>query len=297
MLSAWLAGCGAFLPPPDMAASVGTVNDGSLRRGQSFPRTALGVERARPEDPTAFGTPGLVGAVTRAGAVVATAFAGTAPLRVGDASWPGGGAHPRHRSHRAGRDVDVLFYARDGAGNSVRGTGFVAFDRFGVGQHRHAVSSPETAGDAGAGVIPAGPLFFDDARNWAFVRALLTDPSVDLQWVFCSDGIKARLLRYAAIMEPDAEVLFRAAWVLHQPTNGRPHDDHFHVRVACAPEEAAAGCLDVEPLWPWFERARKFDAPGYAVSDAVLVDALLEGALSEDAPRSGVPAGAAGSAP
>ena len=38
------------------------------------------------------------------------AFPGARPLRIGDLSSPMGGRHSRHRSHRSGRDVDILYY-------------------------------------------------------------------------------------------------------------------------------------------------------------------------------------------
>ena len=40
----------------------------------------------------------------------------------------------------------------------------------------------------------------------------------------------------------DPRVLVRAAYVLHQPSSGNPHRDHFHVRIRCTAQERAAGC-------------------------------------------------------
>jgi penicillin-insensitive murein endopeptidase len=40
-----------------------------------------------------------------------------------------------------------------------------------------------------------------------------------------------------------AWLLERAESVLHQPTDSRPHDDHFHLRIRCTPEERSAGCV------------------------------------------------------
>lgn len=276
--SALGGGCAAFVPASGVPTSLGTVNDGALREASSFPRTAVGLERARPEDPTAFGTPNLVAAVLRAAEAVNRGFAGSAPLRLGDASSPSGGAHPRHRSHRAGRDLDVLFFSVDGTGAPIRGSGFIAFDRFGVGIHRGPAPTANVAesADADAGAEPPGPVFFDDARNWHFVRELLRDPDIDLQWIFCSDGIKARLLRYAATHEPDSELVFRAAWVLHQPSNGRAHDDHFHIRVTCARDDLARGCVDTEPFWSWLPDMGKGPEGEFAVTDALLYAAVAE---------------------
>jgi penicillin-insensitive murein DD-endopeptidase len=34
-----------------------------------------------------------------------------------------------------------------------------------------------------------------------------------------------------------------------------PHDDHLHVRWFCSAEDAAAGCQEQAPLYPWFSAA------------------------------------------
>ncbi|MGB0680757.1 MAG: penicillin-insensitive murein endopeptidase, partial [Polyangiales bacterium] len=208
----------------------------------------------------------LVDALMRAAAAVQKRFGPDTVLKVGDVSAPQGGLHPRHGSHRSGRDVDLIFYARDGAGRPVRGSGWLAYDRFGVAVDRRA---------------PGQVFFFDEARNWALVRALLADPHIEVQWIFCSAGIKALLLRHAMVHEPDAAVLARAAWVLHQPGRGNPHRDHFHVRIACPPRDRAQGCEDGPPLWPWLRRAQGRDgAPVAELSEAGLVRALLRPASS-----------------
>jgi penicillin-insensitive murein endopeptidase len=199
---------------------------------------------------------------------VAAAFPGGAPLRIGDLSSAAGGRLTRHRSHRTGRDADLVAYATDAHGRSVSGIGSLRFDRFGI-----ARPAPETE-------IPTGSppvFFFDEARNWSLVRTLLLDEQADVQWIFCSNGLKARLLRYAIRHETEPEALVRAAWVLHQPSAGRRHDDHFHVRMACTPEERASGCWDDGPIWLW-QRDRLEKAPfpaGHDRSDGALVRALL----------------------
>jgi len=163
--------------------------------------------------------------------------------------------------------VDLIFYITDEAGQSVRGRGWLGFDRFGVARE---TSTP--------GGEPTNALFFfDDARNWHFVRTLLLDPQADVQWIFCSRGIKARLLAYAIAHERDPRALFRASWVLHQPSRGHPHHDHFHVRIACEPAERLGGCRDREPIWPWMRRRGEKEAfvEGTPLTDEALVEALL----------------------
>ena len=73
-------------------------------------------------------------------------FPGTATLALGDISGRNGGHSPPHISHQSGRDVDIAYFYNDGAGWYARGTA----------------------------------KNLDLARNWAFVRALITETDVDL---------------------------------------------------------------------------------------------------------------------
>ena len=236
-----------------------------LRNGVALPDTGEGFVRARPGEATRYGTPRLVAALTRAFAGVAQRFPGGAPMRVGDLSSPLGGRHHRHGSHRSGLDADVIFSVTDPAGRSVRGRGWLAFNRFGA--------AVERLPDAPAG----GLYFFDDARNWHFARTLLLDEEAGVQWLFVSWGVKARLLDYAARHEPDPRVVERAAYVMHQPADASPHDDHFHVRIVCSPEELAAGCVNRGPMWHWLRHLEKPAVePGEPLTDERLIRELME---------------------
>ncbi len=263
---------GCLLPPlaPEASGSLGTPSQGVLLKGASLPDQGEGFVRARPDDPTRWATPRLVHALERAAAVVAQDFVLTAPVRVGDLSSVSGGMHPRHGSHRSGRDVDVIFYLTDAQGRSVHGRGWLAFSRFGLVKERRGSRRASGSGDW---------FFFDDARNWHLVRTLLLDPTIEVQWIFCSYGLKQRLLNYAILHEPNKEVIFRATWVLHRPSRARAHDDHFHVRIMCSAEERVLGCVDQAPLWPWLRR--KPDTLNWraepVLGDKELVDELMQG--------------------
>jgi penicillin-insensitive murein endopeptidase len=236
-----------------------------LLEGVSLPDSGAGYIRAKPGEDTRWSAPLLRNVLERAAAAVAQGSPAGAPLVIGDLSARHGGPHARHGSHQSGRDADVLFYIVDERGQSVRGSGFFAFDERG-----------ESALPAGA-ALPAGrtTASFDTARNWAFVRALLLDDEVPTQWIFCADGIKARLLAYAAVHEPDARVLVRAAYILHQPSRGNPHRDHFHIRIACSARERALGCLDDGPVWPWIRLDHEKPERTGSDDDTTLVHELL----------------------
>lgn len=219
--------------------SVGLPSSGWLAGGVSLPDRGEGFVRGRPGEETRFGTARLVDALARAAAAVSSSFPGSAPLRIGDLSSPGGGEHGRHASHRTGRDADLVFFLTDLTGRSIDGQA-AAFDRHGIAR------------------TESGELVrFDVARNWELVRTLLLDTEARVQWIFCSYGVKSMLLRYAAEHETNPDALVRASVVLHQPSRGRPHDDHFHVRILCGPDDVASGCRDQGPRWTWL---RSIDA-------------------------------------
>ena len=254
--------CG-LAPAARDAASYGYANAGVLLHGVPLPETGTGFFRAKSGEDTRWAAPVMRAALERAASFVARTFPGGAPLVIGDISARHGGPHSRHGSHQTGRDVDILFYLLDAGGRSVRGSGFFAFDELGASSIH----------------IPAAPVsgvaMFDTARNWALVRALLLDEQAPTQWIFCANGIKARLLMYGALHESDPRVLVRAAYVLHQPSSGNPHRDHFHVRLACTAHERATGCLEAGPVWPWIRLEHEKPEREGRDDDASLVRALL----------------------
>ncbi|MBW1755554.1 MAG: penicillin-insensitive murein endopeptidase [Deltaproteobacteria bacterium] len=245
--------------PPGQTISVGTTDHGYLHDPVRLADRGTGYRRLRPGEGTRFGTPTLVGAIERAARAVADAFPGGRPLRVGDLSTPHGGAHSRHRTHRTGRDADLLFFARDAGGLAAHSDGWLRFDRFGLATLRDRVFR------------------FDEARNWHLVRTLITDDQARVKWIFCSNELKARLLRYAARYERSPQAVLRATWVLHQPARADAHDDHFHLRVGCGTSERRLGCREQAPHWPWLsDTARKEDSNASpAESDTHLVRWLL----------------------
>jgi penicillin-insensitive murein DD-endopeptidase len=171
-----------------------------------------------------WATPRLVAALRRAAEAVRQSSADAPPLGVGDLSKARGGPiRPYSRSHQSGRDADLAFYQLDEQGQPVPAEDLLSFDARGSAE--------------------SGKRRFDARRNWLLVRALLQDPEVDVQWMFISRPLRQALLEEARKLNEPAQLLQRAERVLHQPTDSSPHDDHFHVRIRCAPEERSAGCV------------------------------------------------------
>ncbi len=199
------------------AKSVGSPNEGRLEGGRKLePSKELRVVGGH-----RWGVPSLVGMLERSSARVAKRFSGSV-LTVGDLSRKGGGDVDGHRSHESGRDADVGFYLRKGKKPWVAQR-FAAIDEEGK-----AVGLPAVT--------------FDDARNWALVEAWLTDRDANVLQIFVAQHIKTRLLAQARRAGASPEVQNRAALTLIQPTRGLPHDNHFHVRIACP--RSSGDCIE-----------------------------------------------------
>ncbi len=209
----------------------GTTSEGLLSGAETLPTQGAHFRRYHASS-KAYAVPSLTAALVRAADAVAATYL-DAVLLIGDMSGKRGGKIPGHSSHRSGRDVDLAFYVTDLWERSTEGYPLVHFDRFGVGAKDKTVRR------------------FDTARNWALVEALLTDPAVEVQWIFVSNGLKALLLDWALRNDKDLKVLERAASVLRQPGDSAPHDDHFHVRIYCPRDTTGNLCVNTGPLWPW----------------------------------------------
>ena len=68
----------------------------------------------------------------------------------------------------------------------------------------------------------------------------------DLPWRVVNAGLSG---------ETSAGGLRRVDWILRQPADAAPHDDHFHVRVFCEDPDRLEGCLDRAPFWEYHEPA------------------------------------------
>jgi penicillin-insensitive murein endopeptidase len=214
-------------PAPTSALSIGSPNGGRLDGGTRLSEAPyLRVVPYYAESNARWGLPSLVGLIDRAARRVTRKFP-DAILSVGDLSRKGGGELDRHHSHESGRDADVGFYLRN-AKKQILPARFVAF--------------------SASGTAPTMPgALFDEARNWAFIEALIDDPVARVSHVFVAAHIRARLLRYAEHIGVGRELRERAAEVMMQPRRAA-HDDHFHVRVAC-PREQHGTCVEEAILY------------------------------------------------
>jgi penicillin-insensitive murein endopeptidase len=113
---------------------------------------------------------------------------------------------------------------------------------------------------------------FDVDRNWRLVRSLVENPEAAIQYIFVARWLEALLVEHALAQGVDLETVWRAQVVLRQPSDSAAHDDHFHVRIGCPPEEAVAGCEGGGPHRPWVPRP---DPP--PLDDDQILAALFDG--------------------
>jgi penicillin-insensitive murein endopeptidase len=199
------------------ARSIGTPQEGRLESGRRLRQSAAlrYLPDAAPRG-RSFGTEELVDVLRRGAEDVARRFPGSV-LRVGDLSTRGGGDVHMHASHESGRDADVAFYLRSPTGEDVLPPRFVEI-------------GPE-------GKSPDGAVAFDDERNWAFLESILASRRALVTHVFVAEHLRTRMLVQAQAAGAPARLVARAESILSQPRGSFPHDNHFHVRVACAVDD------------------------------------------------------------
>lgn len=174
--------------------SVGNPNAGLLVNGKNAQKSDLYAPIA---PGTAWGTEETLGYLDAALRKVHETIPDTPPLELGDISARTGGPISPHLSHQSGRDVDIAYFY--------------------VGEQRwYRRGNAEN---------------LDLARNWAFIRALVTE--TDVEFIFMDNSIQALLKDYAlSIGENRAwvEGLFGGGGQRAIIRYARGHATHVHVR-------------------------------------------------------------------
>ncbi len=232
-----LAACARAPSPlwPVHEGSIGVPHRGVLVGGAMLPRRTETIAWLRNDD-RHWGLPRFVRAIEDASRAVAAERPG-AVLVVGDLSLQHGGVLLPHLSHRTGRDVDLLLYMTTLEGAPVESPGFIHVGEDGL------------AWDEGKGRF----LRFDVAREWILVRELARRTEWRVQWIFASHIVEGLLVEWARAKGEPTDIILRAMDLMLEPKPGGAHDDHLHVRTACAPEEIATGCEPTGPARAWLE--------------------------------------------
>ncbi len=237
-----LAGCPEYGMIDDGSSIArGASNDGRLIAPNRLPRSGDGfvIPPRWSSRGLNFGTDELVWLIGYLGSRINREYPGTL-ISVADMSPRNGGQSTWHHSHQVGVDADILFFAVDARGRPVR------------------LSSMPRFGDDGR-ALGGLPLFFDVERSWALVRAALENPVVPVQYIFVYDPLRQLLLDHAREIGESADLIEAASYVLHQPGDSAPHDDHFHLRIYCPRTDLALGCRDRGEL-RWNKKGEKYAA-------------------------------------
>ncbi len=223
---------------PSDSTSIGAANEGRLERGVALPDSGPGfIHNPRRPPEARFGTVEMVQALVAAAAVVNDAMPGST-LVINDLGYAAGGPIVQHGSHQGGRDVDVLFYALDRAGQPMPAVG-VPLEPNGKGWDFKDLANPSD--DVRVAI--------DLPRTWRFVHALLAAHGDHVQRIFIVEHLRTLLLAQAQKARAPKRIVQRFEEVTCQPAT--PHDDHMHIRFFCSADDIAAGCYDTYPMYPW----------------------------------------------
>lgn len=176
--------------------SLGATNAGALFNGVRMPEG----DRWELVDPAhAWGTRETIDAIDRAIGEVHRQFPGSPKLYIGHISAREGGHLSPHKSHQAGRDVDISYFL----------------------DARHRWYQRATAAN------------LDRERTWAFVRALVTETDVEL--ILIDSSVQRLLKEYALKIGEDRDWLdevFQLGSRKPRPLvrHARGHANHIHVR-------------------------------------------------------------------
>ena len=254
-----LSGCLGVFASDGSSVSLGSHGRGALVHAVAVPFEGAGYEVHadwRPRDHR-YATEEVARWLVGVFREVAETIPGST-VYLGDISGRRGGDAAMHRSHASGRDVDIFYFACDEAGQPLHD--LPAMLHFGDDGRALRWS----VGRKGRGIEQAVPeARFDVQRNWVLVRAMLSNPAAEVQWIFVHRALAALMLGEAEREGAPPAIVNRARELLHQPTDSQPHDDHMHVRLFCDPDDRPAGCSDKGPR-RWLKKHWKYMKAGGA---------------------------------
>lgn len=212
------------------SVSVGDTSNGYLVNGRRIAESqALGIlpeQKARGLD---FGSEALAGMLEHA---ASTLFAATGTkLWIGNVAAESGGDIEYSVSHNSGLDADIAFCYQ-----SLKG---------------EPADPPDLLPLNGQGLSSTHPLTLDAHRTWLTIKALLSYPAAQVQYLFMADGLRDQVLLAAQAAREDVRLIQLAAAVIRQPIGSAPHNDHLHLRIYCSQRDVLAGCHNTGWLHPW----------------------------------------------
>lgn len=238
------------------SVSTGLTSRGRIRRPAKLELTGAGfkVPTRWQERGFQYGVEELVAALGRAAEKV-RGRAKKVTLGIADLSPQRGGKSKWHSSHQSGRDVDLIFYSSDAEGRPLAPPerDMIRYD----GEGKPYLRGSQTRYDDELWQARR----FDTARNWALVEALLTDPTVRVQWIFVSQPLEDKLLDYATRQKRPRWLIEYARTVMYDPPDAPTHSDHFHLRIYCPRDDRFHGCVDRGVVWQHEKKSFKYGGP------------------------------------
>ena len=197
---------------PKTSSSHGRPSRGTLERGRELDEHGHGYFH---RGDRSWGTDELVAVIHWGFRRLLRQYPDAPDLLIRDLSELGGGHAAPHRSHQSGRDVDVAYYLVDDT--------------------------------AVHGFVTAAPSTLDAEKTWALLEAMLATGMV--QFIFVNHALQGPLYDQALRSGWTEEGLSDVFEYPRSPgsrqgviRHTRGHDDHFHLRIYCPPEDEA--CRD-----------------------------------------------------
>lgn len=238
-------------PTHTASQSIGSYTNGCISGAESLPLNGTGYQVMRVSRQRYFGHPDLVSFIEKLGYMAASAKMGS--LLIGDLGQARGGPMlSGHRSHQTGLDVDIWFLLSEQANQRI------------LTANERETWNASSVVNMQADVV--------DYQQWSLAHAKILEtaarqPEVDR--IFVHPSIKQALCQTKSAESAGWLRKIRPWW---------KHDDHFHVRLRCPPNNphcqgqeqlpVGDGC-DASLDW-WFSAEAKQPAKPKAESIPIL---------------------------
>lgn len=244
-----------FLPGEDTGASisVGDTSHGYLIGGAELVENdAVGILPLQRERDLRYGARPVIEMIQSAGRSL---YAETKTrLWVGNIGKKEGGDITWSVSHNSGRDADIAFCYMNRKGEPR--------------------DPPDLVPLNGQGLAKGQDLRLDPKRTWLVIKALLSYPKAQVQYLFMADALKNQVLMHASGMGESPELILRAAAIVRQPYGSAPHNDHLHLRIFCDERDIMGGCVNTGAVHPW-TKLYEDEREGFVKKTAALLDSPI----------------------
>lgn len=221
-----------FLPGEDttQSISVGDTSDGYLVGSAELKESdAVGILPEQKKRDLRYGTRELIEMIERAGEALYRET--KTRLWVGNVGKREGGDISWSVSHNSGRDADIAFCYTNTKGVPQDPPDLVPLNSEGFAKNHDLV--------------------LDAKRTWIVIKALLSYPNAQVQYLFMADRLKTAVITHASQIGEPAALITHAAAIIRQPHGSASHNDHLHLRIFCSERDVLGGCTNTGGEHPW----------------------------------------------